>query len=108
MKRLIVLIALFMIQANTSHANQLDMSQLKGYTLLYQKTIEDDFEGCDFDRVIRFMDGTSLTCSSFSYTYSFMPTAYIYGKSKHHNGNNFVLIRMVVEDQVFDMYPLML
>ena len=31
------------------------------------KEKKDEFEGCDFDRVVYFMDGTKVTCNSSGY-----------------------------------------
>tara|TARA_Y100001934_G_scaffold46897_1_gene56713 strand:+ start:357 stop:824 length:468 start_codon:yes stop_codon:yes gene_type:complete len=35
--------------------------------------VSDDFEGCDFDKRIEFVNGLTFVCSTYSYTYSFMP-----------------------------------
>ena len=86
----------------------LDQSELAGYTLIDEKIIDGDFEGCDFDKRIIFMDGTYLTCSTYSYTYSYMPTAYIYGRQFKYERKVFIDIKMVVEDEIYDMYPIIL
>ncbi|MGL1921582.1 MAG: hypothetical protein OCD03_11210 [Hyphomicrobiales bacterium] len=39
--------------------------------------VEDDFEGCDFDKRIKFMNGLTFVCSAYRYSYSFMPKVYI-------------------------------
>jgi hypothetical protein len=85
-----------------------DPSELLGYTLVSEKRIDGDFEGCDFDKKIIFMDGTYLTCATYSYTYSYMPTAYIYAKHLEYKGKVFADIKMVVGDRVYDMYPISL
>lgn len=84
----------------------LDKSELVGYTLIDKKTIEDDFEGCDFDKKIVFIDGTYYECATYSYTYSFMPTAYIYAKKLTYKGKQYADIKMVVDDEVYEMYPI--
>jgi len=53
-----------------------DLTGLVGWCIIDTKTISgridgdgkrsDDFEGCDFGRKILFLDGTYLTCSSYS------------------------------------------
>ena len=35
--------------------------------------VYDDFEGCDFDKKIKFVNGLTFICSTYSYTYSYMP-----------------------------------
>ena len=38
----------------------------------------DDFEGCDFNKRIEFLNGLVFVCSTYSYTYSFMPNVNIF------------------------------
>jgi hypothetical protein len=86
-------------------AAALEQSDLLGYTLIDEKTVDDEFEGCDFDKRIVFLDGTHLTCATYSYTYSYMPTAYIYARQIEYKGVVYMSIKMVVEDEIYDMYP---
>src|SRR5947209_3082899 len=64
-----------------------DLDDLIGWTLIARKTIagridkgvrKDDFERCDYDRIIVFDDNTGVRCTSYSYTYSYRPTAYVW------------------------------
>jgi len=89
-------------------AAALEQTELLGYTLIDEKTIEDEFEGCDFDKKIVFLDGTHLTCATYSYTYSYMPTAYIYARRIEYKGERYMAIKMVVEDEIYDMHPIRL
>jgi hypothetical protein len=89
-------------------AVSLEQSELLGYTLIAEKTIDGDFEGCDFDKKINFLDGTYLTCATYSYTYSYMPTAYIYARQIEYKGEVYMDVKMVVEDEIYDMYPVRL
>lgn len=107
MKRLGFLI-LILAAIGNSQIFAFDHSELRGYTLVYEKTIDGDFEGCDFDKKIKFMDGTYLTCSTFSYTYTFMPTAYIYANRFRYKGKVYADIKMVVDDEIYDMQPIFL
>lgn len=89
------------------------LEQYIGYTIVGTKTIDgyrdkdgkksDDFEGCDFDRKIRFDDGTVLTCSSYSYTYAYRPTAVILMKTSEYQGRKMALVVMIVDDEAYDM-----
>lgn len=76
-----------------------------GYTVLASMTITgwqdakgkrgDSFEGCDYDRVIVFDDSKVLTCTGYSYSYSYRPDAVILVK-----GSSF---KMIVGSEVYDM-----
>jgi hypothetical protein len=40
--------------------------------------VDGDFEGCDFDKRINFTNGLIFVCSTYSYTYSYMPRVKIF------------------------------
>jgi len=101
MKKLIILFILVFIGSSQIFA--FDHSELRGYTMVDEKTIDGDFEGCDFDKKIVFMDGTYLICSTYSYTYTYMPTAFIYTRHFRCQGKVYADIKMVVDDEIYDM-----
>lgn len=107
MKRSIMFL-LIMVFIYSACAYAFEQSELVGYTLIAEKTVEDEFEGCEFDKKIKFMDGTHLTCATYSYTYDYMPTAYIYAKRFEYKGDAFYDIKMVVEDEIYDMRPILI
>jgi len=45
-----------------------DAEELVGYTILARTSVNGDFEGCDFDRVIRYANGMKTTRAGYSYT----------------------------------------
>ncbi|MFP3333397.1 hypothetical protein SB761_22040 [Pseudomonas sp. SIMBA_064] len=51
-----------------------------GWTIAAVTQVEDEFEGCDFDKVIKFMSGIALTCSAYGCSYAFMPFSVIFTK----------------------------
>ena len=63
------------------------LSRFLGYSNMASKTVAgyrdrdgkkgDSFEGCDWDRIIIFTDNTYVTCRTYSYSYSYRPTAVI-------------------------------
>ena len=71
------------------------LSELTGYKIIAKKTIDGEFEGCDFDKIIVFDDRTALRCFSYGYQYAYMPAAVIL-----FNGSN---IKMLVGEDIYDM-----
>ena len=81
------------------------LSRLEGYTIVLATYIkgyqdedgkkEDSFNGCNFGRTIIFDNNKVLTCSSYSYTYSYHPSAVIFVK-----GADF---KMLVGNELYDM-----
>lgn len=91
-----------------------ELEDLVGYSIVAAKTIEgwredrkreDGFTGCSHGRVILFTDGTALTCNTYSYSYSYRPTAVILAKQFKFQGRDLYDFKMVVEDEVYDMSP---
>lgn len=80
-----------------------ELRHLVGWTIVATKTIDGEFEGCDYDRIISFLDGTRLRCSEYGYTYSYMPEAVLFAKSVTYQGKELRLIKMLVEDELYDM-----
>jgi hypothetical protein len=89
---------------------------LVGYTIIASKSIEgyrgpgrekdDSFEGCDDDRIIIFTDGTALRCAAYGHQYAYRPTAIIFGRRMEFHGRSLTLLKMLVEDAVYDMSAL--
>lgn len=89
-----------------------DLEDLMGYTIIDSKTVDrwydddeedDSFNGCAHGRVIAFTDGTTLTCAEYGYQYAYRPTVVILAKEVTYQGRSFYDLKMVVEDQVYDM-----
>jgi hypothetical protein len=108
MKQTFWSVAAIALMFTCSARAECDLSQLVGYKLIAEKTIDgyiqdgkrgDDFEGCDFDRTIVFDDNTGVLCMTFSYSYSFRPDAYIFASGPGS-------MKMCVDDELYDVAPL--
>ena len=90
-----------------------ELEGLVGYSIVDSRTIvgwydddekeEGSFNGCSHGRVIKFSDGSALTCAEYGYMYAYRPTAIILAKKLEYGGKSHYDIKMVVEDEVFDM-----
>jgi len=109
-------IVLFIFSISTpSYAGcEMILEENIGWTILSSKTIagykdtgknkKDDFEGCEDNRIIYFMDGTYVTCNSYGYQYAYMPKAIILGRGTKYKGKQQTLLRMVVGGDSYDVY----
>jgi hypothetical protein len=89
------------------------LSGLIGYVIVEVKTIKgwyDDaekvegaFKGCKNGRVIIFTDNTVLTCAEYGYQYAYRPSAVILAKAMDYQGRTVYDIKMMVEDDIYDM-----
>ena len=55
-----------------------ELSGLAGWTIATVTQVEGEFEGCGFNKKIEFINGMSLECSTYSYTYLYAPAAVIF------------------------------
>ena len=78
---------------------------MEGWTIVKVGTIKGSFNGCEFDKLIELQDGTVLRCSSYGYQYSYMPDAIVFGKSISTGTVSGVMIKLMVEGEVYDMAP---
>jgi len=90
------------------------LEQLVGWTIIDVKTIEgfkeigeqkqSGFEGCNGDTNIYFMDGTVAQCMSLGLQLSLMPKAIIFGTKTTYKGKEMLLYKMLVEDNLYDIF----
>ena len=100
------IVAIVLFFPSTAFAS-CNLDYLVGYTLAAKKTVaayiekgvrKDEFEGCDFDRVLVFDDDTGVACLTYSYSYSYRPTAYIFVKGGS--------MKACIADSLYDVGPL--
>jgi len=63
--------------ARSAAASDLEELAKQGYAVVEQTEVRGQYEGCEFDRVIQFLDGLSLQCTSYSYHYAYQPEVLI-------------------------------
>ena len=83
------------------------LRRMEGWTIVKVTTVNGTFEGCDFNRIIQFLDGTGVRCSSYGYQYAYMPDAILFGKSSSISGRSFTMLRLLVEGEMYDIEPLL-
>jgi hypothetical protein len=82
------------------------LRRLEGWTIISVTQVDGEFEGCDFDRVIKLMDGSALRCSTYSYTYSYSPDAIVFAKKASLEGGSFLMVKVLIEGELYDMAPI--
>lgn len=82
-----------------------DFSGMEGWTIAAVTQVRGEFEGCDFDRVIRLDNGWTLTCSEYSYSYSYRPDTVIFSKTTQFRGRRYWMIKALIDDELYEMQP---
>ena len=99
----------FLLVAPTTALPQIasQLYGMEGWTIAETTKVDGEFEGCDFDKVIHFFSGIALVCSTFHYTYAYMPDAVIFVRALNHKGNEYFQMKALIGDHVYDMLPIL-
>ena len=98
------LLMFFPTTALSQLANQ--FSGMEGWTIAATTKVDGEFEGCEFGKMIQFLNGFTLECSTYHYTYSYMPDAVIFVRTLNHEGKAFFQVKALIGDHVYDMSPM--
>jgi len=79
-----------------SYASDLEDLAKEGYAVIEETQVDGDFEGCDFDKRIPLTNGLIFVCSTYSYSYAYMPDVYIL---KHVRSGD---IKVIIDDDEYD------
>lgn len=91
MQKLLKLITVLLLMINMSSFSLADCDEItedRSWDMIYTGTVTgyrdtdgktgDDFEGCDFGRDLILDYSKKVTCNSYNYSYSYMPTIQVY------------------------------
>lgn len=105
-RRSVVFVACALACSTASAMDVSDFRGVVGYTVVAVTQVSHSFEGCDFDKPIRFDNGWTLTCSSFGYSFAFRPDAAIFAREFSHGGTRYLSIKVLIDDDFYDMRPI--
>jgi hypothetical protein len=82
-----LLAAVLLLQTALPSFASCSWDRVIGYTLVAKKTVaasiqddkrEDEFSGCEFNRILVFDDNTGIRCTGYAYHYAYRPDAYLF------------------------------
>lgn len=90
--------AAFILSTVASAAGASDLEDLAkdGYAVIEETQVDGEFEGCDFDRRIKLINGLIFVCQTYSYSYAYMPDVLIL---KHIRTGD---IKVLIDDDEYD------
>lgn len=80
-----------------------DFSGMEGWSVAAVTRVEDEFEGCDVNRKIKFGNNWVLTCSNSSNSSSSRPGAVIFVKSFNLEGRSYWMVKALIQEKFYDM-----
>jgi hypothetical protein len=101
-----VAIALTLLAPVAAAVDTSDFADLVGWTVTASTEVVGEFEGCDFDKRIRFTNGWVLTCAEYSYSYAYQPDAVIFTKPFSLAGRSYWMVKALIDDEFFEMRPI--
>lgn len=84
------------------------LSKVEGYVVYAVTTVDGEFNGCDFNKVIKLQNGTAFKCSTYAYTYTYNPDAIVFVKVAQFQGKSIAQVKLLVEGELMDMEPILL
>ena len=105
MKKILTMGLFFLAASQALGISDSQLKRLEGYTLIRVGEITgwqnsdgkrgDAFEGCDYGRRLFIDGGLQVTCQSYSYSYSYRPTAFFFKRGS--------TLKMIIENDVYDV-----
>lgn len=91
-----LLLALLLGVSLVAYGGDLEDLARDGYGVIEETQVNGEFEGCDFDKRVPFLNGLIFVCSEYSYSYSYMPEVLIL---KNVNSGN---LKVIIDDDEYD------
>jgi hypothetical protein len=88
----------------SAHAIEVDdLDELEGFTLVVKSTVVGDFEGADFDKLVKLDNGMVFEFQSYNYEYAYRPSAAVFARALKYQGKAVSLYKLVIEDTIYDV-----
>jgi hypothetical protein len=88
-------------------------NELVGYTVIAATSVAGDFEGADFDKVVKLDNGMIFEFTSYNYSYSYRPGAAVLARTVpveqlqklgKRPDRPLILYKLIVEDEIYDVF----
>ena len=96
MSRIALAIVLTVVGMLEADASDLEGLARNGYAVIDETQVDGEFEGCDFEKRIPLTNGLVFVCSTYSYSYSFMPEVLILQHVKSGD------IKVLIDEDEYD------
>ena len=94
--RIATFIVLFLTALNT--VASIDFDGLVGYTVIAATHITGEFEGADYDKLVKLDNGMIFEWMTYHYHYAYHPAVVVFGKNVTLNGKTATVYKIWIED----------
>jgi len=100
-------VLLLVLLPNTALADRCDrlLRKLVGWTIVAETAVDGEFSGCEYGRRIRLQNGSAFVCSEYNYSYAYSPDVIVLAKRAASGDRPFVMIRLLIDGELFEMSP---
>jgi len=96
-----VLASLVVTRAN-AYCDANELCGLVGYTVLDCTYVAGDFEGADFDGLVKLDNGMIFEFQEYNYAYAYRPAVVIFAREATLRNKTFRLYRLLIDDYLYD------
>lgn len=72
-----IMLLLLAIMPTAAESADLEQLSREGYAVVEETRVDGTFEGCDYDKIIPFVNRLLFQCRTYSYSYSYRPEVLI-------------------------------
>ena len=80
-----------------------DFTGMEGWMVVGVTNVSGKFEGCDIGKTIKFENGWTLICNTYSDVISVRPAAVIFSKRYRYKERVYWTIKALIDDKFYDM-----
>lgn len=89
---------------NSSKMQIDDICDLVGYTCLDCSNVVGDFEGADFDKLVKLDNGMIFEFNEYNYSYSYRPEVAVFSREISYQKKDMVIYKLIIEDEIYDAF----
>ena len=104
-QRIILAVAFLLLSLPASALDVNDLRELVGYTLVEITSVPGEFEGADYDKVVKLSNGMFFEFTTYSYSYSYAPDVAIFARKLElkQQSRTLIVYKLVVEDEIYEV-----
>jgi hypothetical protein len=102
----VIFVSLALLPSSSYGLDASNLGQLVGYTIVASTNTTGNFEGADFDKVVKLDNGMIFEFHEYDYFYEYRPDVIVFAKAiTLPSGRTFTDYKLVIsdEDEVFDV-----
>lgn len=98
MRRVKVAALIVLLVTTLNAVASIDFEALVGYTVIAATHITGEFNGADYDKLVKLDNGMIFEWTTYHYHYAYHPVAVVFGKNVTISGKTITVYKIWIED----------